>query len=79
MTVNANPIVLFSEVLSTLCVHDVSPVVQKTAANNTNVLRHITRALLSLVTHKGRRFSRRRISDIKRACWNCVNRYGGML
>jgi hypothetical protein len=47
-------------------VHDVlSPVGQKTAANNPNVLRHIARALLLLVTHKRHPFLRRRIPDIK--------------
>jgi hypothetical protein len=43
MSVNANPIVLLSEVFNTLRVgHDVlSPVSQKTAGNNINGLRYV--------------------------------------
>ena len=69
MVINGNPTVLCSEIRNVL-----SPIGQKNAANNTD-----TKGLPSLVTHKGRRFSHRRISDIKRTCWNCVSRYGGML
>jgi hypothetical protein len=50
MIVNANPIVLLSEVLNTLhFVHEVlSAVSQKTGGNNINALRYVTQALLSV-------------------------------